>query len=200
MHPLEEILVETTTHGDRVSLADKYSSAKPSGVKSLPSLEVQQERTDGLSGVPPPPLELKKENNAHRIMLYLAAAGNNISEIAGITGYTPQHVSTITRQDWFQTQLARLLEESGKPVIDQLLQSEAKNSLNVLLALRDSDKTPASVRSQCAFNILDRVLGKPTQKTESINHNFNRTSTMTMTEIEAEEERLKLEELRLRGA
>lgn len=198
MHPLEEVYVESGIIGDKVSLADKYVTSR--GVKALGECEVQSDRINGLSGVPPPPLELKKENNAHRIMLYLAAAGNNVSEIAGITGYSPQHVSTITRQEWFQTQLARLLEESGKPVIDQLLQAEAKNSLNVLLELRDNPRTPAPVRAATAFNILDRVLGKPTQKTESVNHNFNRTSTMTMTELEAEEERLRLEEMRLRGA
>lgn len=185
MHPLEE------------ALANKYSNA---GVKELGECELRDHRTDGLSGIAPPPLELKKENNAHRIMLYLAAAGNNVSEIAGITGYTPQHVSTITRQEWFQKQLAGLLEESGKPVIDQLLQSEAKNSLNVLLALRDGVATPPAVKMNCAFNILDRVLGKPTQKTESVNHNFNRTSTMTMEELDKEQARLELEELRLRGA
>lgn len=198
MHPLEEVMSEVTTHGDRVALADKYVTSR--GVKPLGECEQVENRTDGLSGTPPPPVELHKENNAHRIMLYLAAAGNNVKEIAGITGYTPQHVSTVTRQDWFQQQLARLLEESGKPVIDQLLQAEAKNSLDVLLQLRDSPATPAPTRAQCAFNILDRVLGKPTQKTESVNHNFNRTSTMTMEELEREELRLQAEELRLRGA
>lgn len=185
-----------------LELAEKYVGVKSGncGVKILPPCELVENRTDGLSGCPPPPLELKKENNAHRIMLYLAAAGNNNTEIAGITGYTSQHVSTVMRQDWFQQQLARLIEESGKPVIDQLLQSEATKSLQTLLELRDGEKTPANVRAQCAFNILDRVLGKPTQKTESVNHNFNRTSTMSMEELEREEERLRLEELRLRGA
>lgn len=186
MHPLE--------------LAEKYN-ASAGGVKDLPSItEVYETRVEGLNGCPPPPLELKKENNAHRIMLYLAAGGNNVTEIAGITGYTPQHVSTIVRQDWFQTQLTRLIEESGKPVIDQLLQNEAKNCLTSLLALRDGPTTPPSVKAAVSINILDRVLGKAVQKTESINHNFNRTSTMSMEELEREQERLEKEELRLRGA
>lgn len=196
MHPLEEAFTEVSTFGDK--LADKYVELR--GVKPLPECEIRDNRTDGLSGVPPPPLELKKENSNHRIMLYLAAQGFNCSEIAGITDYSPQQVSTVMRQEWFQQQLARLLEESGKPVIDQLLQSEAKNSLNVLLELRDNKNTPSNTRAQCAFNILDRVLGKPTQKTESVNHNFNRTSTMTMEQLEVEEARLAAEELRLRGA
>lgn len=198
MHPLEEAALEASTHGDKIELSDKYVTAR--GVKPLGECELREHRTDGLSGVSAPPVELHKENNAHRIMLYLAAAGNNVKEIAGITGYTPQHVSTITRQDWFQKQLAGLMEESGKPVIEQLLHNEAKNSLDVLLALRDSMSTPAPVRAACAFNILDRVLGKATQRTESVNHNFNRTSTLSMEELEKEEERLKAEELRLRGA
>lgn len=186
MHPLE------------AALSEKYVEAR--GVNPLPECELRDHRTDGLSGSPKPPIELHKENNAHRIMLYLAAAGNNVTEIAGITGYTPQHVSTITRQDWFQKQLVGLLEESGKPVIDQLLQSEAKNSLNVLLQLRDGASTPPAVKMNCAFNILDRVLGKAVQKTESVNHNFNRTSTMSMEELDREQARLDAEELRLRGA
>lgn len=192
LHPLAEALVEGAS-----GLADKYVSR---GVKSLPECEVRENRCDGLSGVPPPPLELKKENSAHRIMLYLAAQGFNVKEIAGITDYSPQQVSTVTRQDWFQKQLASLMEESGKPVIDQLLQGEAKSSLETILALRDNVNAPAAVRMNCAFNILDRVLGKPVAKTESVNHNFNRTSTMTMSELEREEERLAAEELRLRGA
>lgn len=194
MHPLEEAQVESSALGDK--LAEKYTR----GVKPLPECELRDHRTNGLSGVPPPPLELKKENSNHRIMLYLAAQGYNCSEIAGITDYSPQQVSTVMRQEWFQKQLAGLLEESGKPVIDQLLSSEATNSLNTLLELRDNRQSPASVRAQCAFNILDRVLGKPVQKSESINHNFSRTSTMSMEELEKEQARLSLEELRLRGA
>lgn len=192
MHPLE----------DNVKLAEKYTrDYGDRGVKVLPALEhLVEQRTDGMSGVPPPPIDLKKENNNHRIMLYLAAAGNNVSEIAGITGYSPQHTSTVMRQDWFQKQLAGLLEESGKPVVEHLLQMEAKASLDVLIQLRDGQATPPAVKMNCAFNILDRVLGKAVQKTESVNHNFNRTSTMSMEELDKEQARLATEELRLRGA
>lgn len=189
MHPLE--------------LTEKYNSSHVAGpgANILPGItEVLESRVVGLNGVPAPNYDLKKENNAHRVMLYLAAAGNNGSEIAGITGYSPEHVSIILRQPWFQTQLTRLIEESGKPVIDQLLQNEAKNCLTSLLALRDGPTTPPSVKAAVSINILDRVLGKAVQKTESINHNFNRTSTMSMEELEREQERLEKEELRLRGA
>lgn len=146
-----------------------------------------------------PQVVLKKENHMHRNMLYLAAAGHTAVEIAAITGYTAVHVRTIMKQEWFQKQLTRMQDESGKNVVEELLQRESLTSVHTLIELRDNTSTPAAVRAAVSSGILDRVFGKPTQRTESINRNINSTVKMSKEEIELEKEKLEQEIIRLRG-
>ena len=177
------------------ALADKYANPFP---MSNPSdgINIREEFHNQRE----PVIEIQSENNAHRIMLYLAASGHNAEEIAGITSYTAVHVRTIMKQDWFTQQLARLIDESGRPIVEQILQQEGKKTLQTLLDLRDADETPASTKAAVCFNILDRAFGKPVQKTESVNTNINKTGVMTLEELKREEERLDREERRLKGA
>lgn len=109
--------------------------------------------------------ELQREQPWHRTVLYLSAAGNSAHEIAGITGYSYVHIRKVMAQSWFQKQYTSLLMESGKSDVEELLRSEAANSINTLINLRDHAKLE-TVKATAAINILDRVMGKPTQRTE----------------------------------
>lgn len=148
-------------------------------------------RLDGLAQAKAPAVVLQKENHCHRVMMYLAAQGFTRSEIAGITGYTPEHITTVMRQDWFQKQLCSLMEESGKGLVEEMLKGEQFNSLQTLIDIRDDTQAPKAVRAQCAFNILDRIQGKPTQRVEtSLTVNPSKAAT-TVEEVEKQLEDIR---------
>lgn len=70
------------------------------------------------------------------------------------------------RQAWFQERVTRLLADNGGKDIMALLKAEQFNSLVVMVELRDDRKIAAPVRAGICRDILDRTLGKPTQRVE----------------------------------
>lgn len=114
-----------------------------------------------------PNLAILDENSKHRGIVYLKAQGLSNKEVALKTGYTQAWVSQITRQPWFRLRLVQELREAGIDQIQQLLKSNALDSIFTLVDLRDDPQAPKSVRKSAADSLLDRYLGKPTQKFEN---------------------------------
>lgn len=134
--------------------------------------------------------EIDREQPEHRTMLYLAAGGHSAVEIAGITNYSYQQVRKVMSQSWFQKQYTSLLMESGKSDVEELLRSEASNSINTLINLRDTSKLD-TVKATAAINILDRVMGKPTQRTEvSVSRDPSKAAD-TIEKLKSEQEYLQ---------
>lgn len=153
----------------------------------------REHRLGGFHNAKEPALLFKKENPRHRAMLYLFASGMTQAEVAATMEMTPANVSNVYRQPWFQKALAELMEEEGKEAVTELLQNEALNSLHVITTLRDDPKAPASVRANCAFDILDRCLGKATQRVDATVRSTV-ANAKTLADIEAEQKRLDEEE------
>ena len=103
-----------------------------------------------------------KEKPEHRIMLHLKLSGKTNKEISEITGLGYHSVCTICRQDWFLKRFAYFSAQYGKDAVDSIFESEAMNSIQTLIEIRDNGKNESNRRA-AAEHILDRFLGKPAQ-------------------------------------
>lgn len=110
------------------------------------------------------------EKAEHRIIVYLKAQGLSNKEVAEKTGYTQPWVSQISRQPWFRLRLVQELKEAGVDAVQTVLKAAALDSVFTLIDIRDDPTAPKAVRSQNADRLLDRFLGKPTQKIEGEGH------------------------------
>ena len=113
-----------------------------------------------------PNLVILKEKPEHRLIVYLKAQGLSNNDIAERTGYTYPWVSQITRQPWFKQRLIDELKVSGRDLIHETLRVEAPECIATLVDLRDNSESPA-VRLGASKDLLDRYLGKATQRVES---------------------------------
>lgn len=104
----------------------------------------------------------KKEKPIHRIILFLRAQGLSYREISEQTGMGMTGVSWLCSQAWFKEQLLALLNSQGIDPVKQLIQSAAVDSIYKVIELRDKAKSEA-VQRDCAFDLLDRYLGKSVQ-------------------------------------
>ena len=120
---------------------------------------------DTLFGTLPSYQAYKKEKPEHRLILWHRLRGLSVKETAALSGYTPQSVSLICKQPWFQDAFVRLSSEMGKDSVQTFLSGEVLPALQrtVQLAL-----TAESEAVQLAANreIMDRYLGKATVKIE----------------------------------
>lgn len=134
-------------------------------------------RDDTMHGDQPPNQPVNKERPVHVLMCYMAAAGKTTAEIADKTGYTKEYVRQIQRQPWFRKRFLQLAAEAGKDEVKAFLGVETLASLEVLVEVRDNNNEKGATRVAAANAILDRALGKPTQKVESESHNYSHTAS-----------------------
>lgn len=143
-----------------------------------------------------PNLAVQREKPEHRIVIFLKAQGLANREIAQRTGYTEPWISQVLRQPWARERLVAEMREAGRDAVQELIKASAEDSVFTLISLRDDPKAPASVRAAASNSLLDRYLGKPTQKVESHNTNVNGTLAdldalnKELATLEAEEQRL----------
>lgn len=115
-----------------------------------------------------PDFTISHEKPEHRIILYLKGQGLTHTEIAAKTGYTIPWISQICRQPWFVSRLASELDRAGQDYVAKAISSNAPAAIEAVVDLMNNADS-AEIRAKCAFNLLDRYLGKPTQRTESVN-------------------------------
>lgn len=106
---------------------------------------------------------LKNEQPWHRMAAIMLIHGHTNSEIALHAGVTPQHVSNVRAQRWFQQLLATLANEQGQEV-SGLLAAEAVASIETMVALRDFGESER-VRLAAAQALFEHANGKAVQKT-----------------------------------
>lgn len=111
-----------------------------------------------------PNFAILDEKPEHRVIVYLKAQGFSNKEVAIKMGYTQAWISQITRQPWFRLRLVQELREAGVDQIQQVLKANALDSIFTLVDLRDDPQAPKAVRKSAADSLLDRYLGKATQK------------------------------------
>jgi hypothetical protein len=185
-HPLVEALtsgedVRKYTEGRRGRLPEGIV-AKPNKQTNIPVGQATAFNPDiALHNQQKPNLNIIKEKPEHRFIAILRAQGYSLKDvfvqmggemneknqpIAGTGKYTYSWLSQINRQAWFTKQVTRLLEEAGKDKISAALETEAMTSLDTIVELRDNSDMD-NVRLSASKDILDRFLGKATNKIES---------------------------------
>lgn len=111
---------------------------------------------------------LKAERPEHRAVIMMAAAGMGNKEIANALGKTPQYVMYVKKQPWAEEQILREMETAGREPVIQLMKCSALEATETILdTMRTADSK--KVRMEAAAHILDRVLGKATNKIEVTN-------------------------------
>lgn len=107
----------------------------------------------------------KFEQPWHAAAVSLRALGASVSAIARDLGMSTEAVSQALQTPWIQAQVRAKLEEGERSIMD-ILKGETLKSVEVLVAIRDDEKVSANTRANVASGLLDRVLGKASQKVE----------------------------------
>lgn len=110
---------------------------------------------------------LKSEQPHHRLMVLMRARGFSTSEIAEQLGYTPSTVSIALRQPWARQLLVDMLQGEGLAGLQQLLKAELVPSVLRLVEVRDAEESKGSEVIAASNSIIDRFLGRPTQRIET---------------------------------
>lgn len=161
------------------------------------SIEAQASRNpDLLFNQKKPNLAVIHEKAEHRLAIILKARGMSQREIAHATGYTEAWVSQILRQPWARERLLEEIRKGGADETAALLHSAATDSVFKIIELRDTSSED-SVRLRAAQDLLDRHLGKATQRVES--HSTAVVLTGEVENIDKELARLREAEARLLG-
>jgi hypothetical protein len=116
-------------------------------------------------GVPPIPaygLALQKEQAWHKMAAVLYAHGTSGAQIARELEKTPQAISNLIRQPFFQERVAGIMAETARD-IGELFRAERINTLATLIALRDDPSTPPAVKATVCRELFDRSMGRPVQ-------------------------------------
>jgi len=108
---------------------------------------------------------LQREQPHHRLMVSLRARGYNAREIAEMTGYTAVTVGYVLRQPWARTLMLTLLKKDDQ-VLAEVLRAECMPSIETLVEIRDDGEANRRERLAASNALLDRFLGRPTQRTE----------------------------------
>lgn len=165
-------------------------NAPPCPVTGLPGLHKHEgsepEFKDSVT------LGIKDEQPWHRMAAYMILAGRTNSEIAMAANVTPQTVSHLRAQRWFQQLLAVLANETGADITG-LLASEAAASVEKLVFLRDNAESER-VSLAAATSLLEHAHGKAVQKIVS-----HTSHTVVPPQEEMAQLQQELEVLRLRN-
>lgn len=135
---------------------------------------------DGLSVV-----GLKNEQPWHRMAAFMLLAGRTNSEIGMAAQRTIGEVTHLRQQRWFQELLATLGNEHGADLVG-ILQSEAQESLNKIVSLRDFSENER-IQMTAAQYLFDQANGKAVQKViSSVSHSVHATPQDELAEIRQE--------------
>jgi len=137
----------------------------PTGViESEPVYEQIPSRLESFHGQAgnKPPVTIQKENARHRRILFMKAHGMSNKDIAEALDITPAGVGLVTRQDWFRESLVQLMNACGIDGVKKAIEGAALDSVFKIIELRD-EATSEAVQRDCAFDIIDRYLGKAVQ-------------------------------------
>ena len=163
------------------------TSSNPAPPRFAPCLE------ETFHGSKPPRWELEREFPWHRAAALCFARGATSREVARSLGKSEPAVQNLIHQPWFQKEVTTLMEGYGHRDLAALFQAEQFNSLTTLTELRDNPKVPASARIACARDILDRALGKPVQRVETLGLPVSSDPVAEVAQLSEEINRLRKE-------
>jgi hypothetical protein len=144
-------------------------------------------------GARPPIWDLEHEQPWHRTAAYFFAMGDTSKNVALKLGKSQPAVQNLLRQPWFQKLVTQLMAENGNRDISKLFQAEQLNNYCTLVEIRDSPDTSAAIKLKCAEVMLDRSMGKATQRVELSHETASEDPVAEFERLEAENKRLREE-------
>jgi predicted transcriptional regulator len=145
---------------------DPAVDEKRARVEAMRSL-VEDVAGQSLQGDPNTKYNLSREKPKHRMVILLSAAGYSNKQIAAELGITPVWVGHILRQPWAVEMLGRLVASGTSHLVQNKFASIVPSAIEALAEITTNPEAPASARVSSATAILDRFLGKPTQRVET---------------------------------
>lgn len=139
--------------------------------------------------------DVQSEKPWHRLAIMLAAQGCTVTEIAGKLERSIAWVSLLLRQPWARERLTNEINSQGRDELETLIKGASAEAFRQIKSLSEVAESEA-VRLAAAREILDRHLGKPVQKVEQKNTNFN----LDVNEIDKEIKALEEQERMLLGS
>ncbi len=121
---------------------------------------------DSLWHDPVPLQDVGSEKPWHRLAILLAAQGSTVTEIAEKLDRSVAWVSLLLRQPWARERLTTEINAAGRDEIEVMLRSTGPDALRRITLLSEEAENEA-VKLAANREILDRLLGKPTQRVES---------------------------------
>lgn len=128
-------------------------------------IDINSSLKDHLFGDRDPKEVLKRERPLHRRIADLALQGLTSTEISQMVGIGKHRVNVVLRQPFIREYMIRKSQETVSDAIKEFLEKETLPSLQVLKELRDNG--PPTQRLAAATALLDRALGRPTQRVEN---------------------------------
>lgn len=132
-----------------------------------------------------------EEKPWHKFAARAFAAGEGNAGVAALCEVTPQTITALLKNAWFQELIETYMREASKDVMERI-NKETFACVQVLCDIRDDPLAPKAVRANICMDFLNRKLGKPTQRTEVV-------SSVTSSDPVAEAERLERENAQLLG-
>lgn len=105
----------------------------------------------------PTSVHIQKEQPWHRPLAYMLMQGKSNTECAAQFNVTPQTISNVRGQKWFQSIIAELAAIHGGDSISGLLQNAAFTALETLVDLSQNAESE-SVRARSAGELLNQYL------------------------------------------
>jgi hypothetical protein len=194
MEPLDLTEVMITEAAPVRSTSGKY---RGSVMEHSSVAEEYRNSPDKLFNDRDPQLVVMREQPEHRIAIMMAAAGMPRKEIAARLGYTYVYIGQLLRQPWARTRLIEEIKRNGGDELMAVLRAEQLRSVETIIEVRDDPKARPADRTAAANSILDRYLGKPTQRVETKSEVTHLAGDID--NIERQLNELEREEKRLRG-
>ena len=194
---MNDILDYCSKLEDRAASALTLEGVSKKEPRSVAAPSLQEDRVpEPLFNDVAPQYDIKHEKPEHRLIVFLKAQGFSNREIATKLGLTSVMVGYTLKQPWARIRLLREIEESGRDGIHELLKGAAPDCVLTLIDIAACSNAKDSDRIAASQAVLDRFLGKPTQRVESVNTNVNTTMQdvqrmqSELVEVEAELKRV----------
>jgi hypothetical protein len=140
-----------------------------------------------------PKWTLEHERPWHRLAAYFFAMGDSVSNVALKLDKSQPAVHNLLRQQWFQKMVTQLMADAGGKDINKLFKGEQYNNYSTLVQMRDNPSTPAAIKFKCAQDMLDRSMGRATQRVEMSREVVSDDPVQEYERLEQENNRLRNE-------
>ena len=144
-------------------------------------------------GARDPKWTLEHEQPWHRMCAHFFATGDTVKGVANKMGKSLPAVHNLLRQPWFQKMVTQLMAEAGAKDISKLFHAEQFNNYSVITEIRDSPNTPTALKLKAAMDMLDRSMGKATQRVEVARETVSDDPVAEFERLETENKRLRNE-------